>query len=134
MGYDLVIKRNSEKSKISKEEWINYVLNDSSFEKIDSYSAIFENGDELTLSTPNAGLWHSTNGKIPFTYDEEYGEIIVKNPDKKIIKKMINIAQNMDAIVVGEEGEVYDANYIQNEFAGYKGGRNSDKKWWKFWK
>jgi hypothetical protein len=36
----------------------------------------------------------------------------VKNPENWIIQKMISIANKLDAVVLGEEGEKYDEVYL----------------------
>lgn len=72
------------------------------------------NGEVLTISTPNAGLWKSKKGEVPFAFSEKNGWITVKNPDNWIIEKMISIAHKLDAVVVGEEGEKYNEQYLEN--------------------
>jgi hypothetical protein len=136
MGYELSIKREDENQKISKEQWSEYIKSDSQFEPIEEFSAELNESDTLTISTPNAGLWKSDKGEIPFTFYEEYGEITVKNPDNWIIEKMILIANELNAIVEGEEGEIYDENYLNDPFSNPSNSdsSNGDKKWWQFWK
>ncbi|MGB0869632.1 MAG: hypothetical protein ACPGSD_08535 [Flavobacteriales bacterium] len=136
MGYELNIKREEESLKISKEEWNQYIKLDSQFESIEEFSAILNVGESLTVSTPNAGIWKSDKGEVPFTFYEEYGEITVKNPENWIIEKMISIANELDAVVVGEEGERYDENYFKDPFSNpfHNKYSNGNKKWWQFWK
>ena len=135
MGYELNIKR-EEENKISVNDWINYMESDSEFERIEQFSADLGNDEILTVPTPNGGLWKSDKGEVPFTFYEEYGEITVKNPDNWIIEKMISIAGNLNAIVVGEEGEKYDEEYLNDPFGNPFENESSsnEKKWWQFWK
>ncbi len=135
MGYELNIKR-EESQKISKKEWSQYIKTDSQFESIEEFSAELNEGETLTISTPNAGLWKSDKGEVPFTFYEKYGEISVKNPDNWIIEKMISIANELNAVVEGEEGERYDENYLKDPFSKLADNisLNSEKKWWQFWK
>ena len=37
------------------------------------------------------------------------GNIVVKNPDNEILRKMWALAQNLDARVQGDDDELYDA-------------------------
>ncbi len=136
MGYDLNIKREDESNKISKEEWSAYIQSDSQFEPIEEFSAKLNENETLTVSTPNAGLWKSDQGEVPFTFYEEYGEITVKNPDHWIIEKMISIANDLNAVVEGEEGELYDEHYLKDPLSNPSGSNasNGEKKWWQFWK
>ena len=135
MGYELNIKR-EESQKISKKEWSQYIKTDSQFESIEEFSAELNEGETLTISTPNAGLWKSDKGEVPFTFYEEYGEITVKNPDNWIIEKMISVANELNAVVEGEEGERYDENYLKDPFSKPSDNNSSsgEKKWWQFWK
>ena len=38
------------------------------------------------------------------------GEIFTKNPDQILIDKMVKIAHNLNAVVQGDDGELYDEN------------------------
>ena len=38
------------------------------------------------------------------------GAIDTKNPDKLVIRKMVELANKLKAKVIGEEGEVYDSD------------------------
>ncbi|WP_299212628.1 hypothetical protein [uncultured Aquimarina sp.] len=133
MGYELNIKREDNQTKLTKEEWANYIKSDFEFEQINEYSVQHEDGKYLTVSTPNAGLWKTTKGEVPFTFFEEYGWISVKNPDEWIIKKMISIANELDAIVLGDEGEKYDEKNILGE-QSKEISKINNRKWWQFWK
>ena len=135
MGYELNIQR-EENNKISKEEWITYMEADPEFNPIEEFSADLGNNEVLTVPTPNGGLWISDKGEVPFTFSEKYGEITVKNPENWVIEKMILIAKNLNAEVVGEEGEKYDEEYLKDPFGNPSESENSKsgKRWWQFWK
>ena len=135
MGYELNIKREDESQKISKKEWFQYIKSDLQFEPIEEFSGEF-NESKTTASTPDYGLWKSDKGEVPFSFFEEYGEITVKNPDNLIIEKMISIADELNAIVEGEEGERYDKDFLKDPFSNPSKRKFSDgdKKWWQFWK
>lgn len=136
MGYELNIQREDEQNKIGVKEWISYMESDPEFERIEEFSADLGNNEALTVPTPNGGLWKSDKGQVPFTFSENYGEITVKNPENWIIAKMISISENLNAIVVGEEGEKYDEEYLNDPFGNPFENESSsnEKKWWQFWK
>jgi len=122
--------------KINKKEWSDYIKSDKQFEPIEEFSAELNENETLTVSTQNAGLWKSDKGEVPFTFYEKYGEITVKNPDNWIIEKMISIANDLNALVEGEEGERYNENYLKDPFLNpsENNSLNGEKKWWQFWK
>jgi hypothetical protein len=136
MGYELNIQRKNEQNKINAKEWITYMESDSEFSRIEEFSADLGNNEVLTVPTPNGGLWKSDKGEVPFTFSEKYGEITVKNPENWIIKKMISIAGNLNAVVLGEEGEKYDEEYLSDPFGDpfENENKSNEKKWWQFWK
>ncbi len=137
MGYELSIQREDESNKIKVDEWRSYIDSDDDFSHTSKFSADLGNGKILTIPTPNAGIWKTDKGAVPFTFYEEYGWVSVKNPDPWIIEKMIQIADNLNAIVKGEEDELYDADYLKNvtrQFNEIRSPEISKKKWWKIWK
>lgn len=95
MGYEVSIQRREEK--ISQEEWATYVYNDKEF-----------SNSTLKKIDTDVSVWNSYLGEVPFLYDENSGSISVKNPNDFILKKMVSISKKIDAIVIGEEGEVYE--------------------------
>ena len=140
MGYDVCIKRVD--PKISQKEWLNYIENDFEFELINEFHSEFTSGGSLDIEIPNSGLWKN---EIPFVFYEEYGEITVKNPDIDTIKKMISVANVLNAVVIGENKELYDESYLikqkdlppinVDDYKPLKIRRyNPNKKWWQFWK
>ena len=133
MGYVIHIQRKNENNKIKISEWKNYINSDNEFISIEEYSAEINNGNTLTVLTPNAGLWKTEKGEVPFTFSEKYGWICVKNPEKWIIEKMISISKQLDGIVMGEEDEIYDEDYLKRETSNNSNLPNKNKKWWKFW-
>ena len=132
MGYELSIQRINQANQISTIEWQSYIESDVEFDAIEELSIELKNGKVLTIPIPNAGLWKSSLGEVPFTFSEEIGWVSVKNPDSWVIAKMISIANQLDAIVLGEEGELYDQSYLNKE--SQKESKPDDKRWWEFWK
>jgi hypothetical protein len=101
MGYGLHVTRaehwtDSEQSPIAAEEWLALVGRDPEL-LIDPRG----NG-------PYFALWlkHWVDGDHPW-FDWFKGEIHTKNPDRKTLTKMLDIAKNFGAKVQGDEGEEY---------------------------
>lgn len=126
MGYELNIQR-PESNLITTSEWTDYISNDPDFIPIEEFSGKTSDGIEVSVSTPNAGLWRKNELEVPFTFQENLGQITVKNPDDAIIKKMIEIAKKLNGKVYGEEGEEYGPSYFDNQSKPIL-----KKKWWKF--
>jgi hypothetical protein len=103
MGYDLNIVRPSiESSNISREEWMRYATND----------------EELTTSAEaNLFQWigypYIKERGIPW-FEFRDGYITTKNPDFDVIKKLLSIAQSLNAKVQGEEGEFYEDDFLNS--------------------
>lgn len=135
MGYELHIERKDNENKITVDEWTDFIDQSPDFEKADSVSATNpQSGMTLTIDTPNCGLWKPKDDyKVPFTFQDKWGHITVKNPDEFVIKKMIEISGHFNGRVVGEEGEEYDDNYFSDNSDQHDSNR-TDKKWWEFWK
>ena len=134
MGYDISIRRLN--SKISQEEWLSCAQEDSEFETIEGFST------KYSIKNPRVAMW---NEEIPFVYNQDHGEIIVKSPEIHVVKKMISLSKKMNAIVIGEEDELYNKAFIEKEensppinIEDYKNIKpkiiNLNKKWWQFWK
>lgn len=68
-----------------------------------------------------------------FNYSAQYGSIETKNPDEKIIAKMLEMAAKLDAKVQGDDGEVYRTpteTYYEEEEGEEQGGQ-PQRSWWK---
>jgi hypothetical protein len=134
MGYEVRITRKEREPQLTQKEWLDYVENDEEFfnkKDIPGYEDSFPDY-----------YWKVEDKYIPFDFNEKYGAIYVKNPEVWVIEKMLLIAQKMNAILVGGEGEIYDWVYVESEpfsqriypskFEYRKNFRR--KKWWEFWK
>lgn len=97
MGYDLHITRAEDWCEnagfeITPEEWLDYVANDPELH------ILGENGDYFAEWGANDWL------------DWSEGNIYTKNPRSALIKKMVEIAEELDAVVQGDDGEVYSGD------------------------
>ena len=117
MGYDLYITRREnwfdeeDSLKISLDEWIQILRNDSEM-RLDGFAeAIVSEGNIFRTESDGLAVWlkYSGNG-----IDGNYawlsfsdGNIVCKNPDDEIITKMLEIAGRLNAKVQGDECEIY---------------------------
>ena len=108
MGYELSIVRKNdwsdiyEDSNISLKEWTNYATKDYELEESDD--AYTYNWKGYPYIKESGTPW--------FAYNSD-GYIYTKNPDIYVIKKMISIATALKAKVLGEEGELYDNEFLK---------------------
>ena len=104
MGYDIHITRANDWDKnqgfeISTEEWLNLVQDDPDLIPVP------ENGEYFVV-------WHGTTQYSETWFDWSNGNIDTKAPDKATLRKMLQIAQKLNAKIEGDEGEIYDEEYI----------------------
>lgn len=106
MGYDLHITRKEywadEGQDIATEDWL----------------ALIEHDPELSLwpeNGPYFAVWSGSSlHKNPWL-DWSDGKIFSKNPDLELTTKMVEIADKLGAAVQGDEGEIYDSDYLASE-------------------
>ena len=144
MGYDLHITRNVEPSEddfdgdIDAAEWQSYVESDPSL-RPDGYAAARgPNGETLRVKSDGITVWtdHPTaNGEHGLAWlQQRGGEICVKNPDREFLAKMLSIAADLNAIVVGDDGEVYERPDDHGVLpAATLAPKPASKPWWRFW-
>jgi len=123
MGYDLRITRatespESEAAPILLDEWVAYVRADPEMrldEQVEATGyAEMNTPDGNTIRWKSKGLatWTAPSflglAKHTAWFSHREGEIVVKNPDKKTIRKMCAIAKSLNAKVQGDEGEAYN--------------------------
>lgn len=139
MGYDLHITRqenwydeNSGK-RISLIEWKVFLEGDTEM-RLDNFAEVTTtSGETIRIESEGLSVWtkYSGNGiEGNFAwFDYREGNIVCKNPDNEIIKKMLSIASQLNAKVQGDDGELYEesAGKVRIVKAG------AQKPWWKFW-
>ncbi len=149
MGYELhIIRKNDyendeEESSITLEEWLQYVADDAELQLTNGYQMNIPNIDISWKDVPGFTLWgaHPENkpmGSLWFNFWR--GAISTKNPDEETIRKMLSIAEALNAKVQGDDNEYYDHSYFDNKSSLETGGSStgfqtysSKKPWWKFW-
>jgi hypothetical protein len=144
MGYDIHITRqeNWYDEDVSKQilftEWEEYLENDSEM-RLDNFAeATLQSGDKIRLENQGLAVWTKYSGDNIDSnhawFDFRNGNITVKNPDGEIMKKMLSIAEKLEAKMQGDEGEIYDLSEIIKVSSILNIPLNRIKKpWWKFW-
>lgn len=144
MGYEPHIVRKhdweayEEESNITLAEWLDYVKTDEELELTEGYWVKVP-GENTTQPKPGFCEWSAHSGEKRPGYrpwlDYGYGSISAKYPDYETIRKMIDIAQALNAKVVGDDGEFYDeAAVVAMEAAdATRKAPVIEKPWWKFW-
>ena len=109
MGYDLHITRaehwiEASSHPISSDEVMRLVAEDPELEVslIDFYDRSTEEGG---IERIHPILWTAHSEEIALWFQD--GEITTKNPDDATIVKMLEIAEKVQAQVLGDDGEVY---------------------------
>jgi hypothetical protein len=115
MGYDLHITRaahwtESESDPISLTEWKKYIESDPEM-RLDNFAEAKVGGDVLRYENDGLAVWvayagHGLDGNMAW-FDYREGRIVVKNPDREIVAKMVQIARVFNARVNGDDGEYH---------------------------
>lgn len=117
MGYDVHITRKNDwlddEPQISADEWAAYVASDPSM-RMDGYAEMSSGGQTLRYENAGLAVWveysgHEPNGNKAW-FDLRKGDVIVKNPDAEMLKKMWRVAQALGAKVQGDDRETYAAD------------------------
>jgi hypothetical protein len=146
MGYELHIVRKSnwdsdEDSNISLDEWLSYVESDEEITLTNGFQMNILNVDTSWKESPGFCSWNAhpnaNEGTFPW-FDYSDGCISTKYPDDYTIKKMIAIAEVLNAKVQGDDGEIYDENYFhqrieEQEKKNTIALKSEKKPWWKIW-
>ena len=103
-GYNLHIER---ELKISESEWLEVCKADSELNIQHSYSAKNpETGEVIEMDIPNSCLWTAPESNNSFYLVFSNGSITLSYHED-VVEKAKNIAHQLNAKVVGDEGEEY---------------------------
>lgn len=142
MGYNLYITRKDEwfdehGEEIELEEWIAIVEADPQLEMRDEAVADLGNGKHLTAYDPTMAVWLDDAGEVQMWFHLFEGNIIGKNPRPPALAKMHGLSEALNARLIGDEGEIYDAagNASYPDFPDQETQKaeRSARPWWKFW-
>lgn len=117
MGYELHITRQEnwfdeeDSNQISFDEWIKILDEDKEMRLDNLAEATNANGESISVGSEGLCVWtkysgNGMNGNYAW-FDYHRGNIDCKNPDNEIIRKMLDIAERLNAKVQGDEGEIY---------------------------
>lgn len=144
MGYDLHITRKEnwfdDDPVITLEEWLAYVEGDPEMRHDGLAEASV--GSDKTLRVVDDGIcvWTAYSGGDRgtdvawITWDQ--GNIVAKNPDREIRRKMWAIAQFFRAQVQGDEQELYGEDGEIAQTPSIESGTTSTptkRPWWRIW-
>lgn len=144
MGYDIHITRQEnwydedESNQITFIEWEAYIESDPEM-RLDNFAETrLSSGEILRVESKGLAVWikysgdHSKGNHAWFDFRD--GNIVVKNPDEEIMKKMLSVAEKLKAKMQGDEGEIYDLSEIKKVTAELNAFESKVMKpWWKFW-
>ncbi len=121
MGYELHITRaeswvDSQEDPITADEWLAYVAKD------EELTFFAENG-------PYFAVWNGTGASAQSWLDWSDGQLYTKNPGRRELIKMLQIARYFSAKVRGDEDEIYSRIEDHPEEAE----RERTRGWWRFW-
>lgn len=141
MGYEVHITRKEnwfdEGPEISVAEWIDVVHADAELRNDGYAEAALGDGSVLRVDDPSLSVWHTyskhqPDGNMAWLWHSN-GNVVAKNPDAEILRKMAQIAQRLSAKVQGDEGEIYGGDgQLVTETTSRSPSKHS-KPWWRFW-
>ena len=96
--------------------------------RMDGFAEALVDGGVLRVTRDGLAVWtgwsgHEKDGGMAW-FDWRDGEVVVKNPDGEILRKMYSLAQHLLAHVQGDDGEIYEADGTP---------RSAAKPRWKVW-
>jgi hypothetical protein len=115
LGYELHITRKQGWSDedgpiITQAEWEAYIASDPEL-RLDGYAEVtMPTGSKLRVTPPGIAVWTAhpdpSSGPAWITLGSS-GNVRARNPDRALIRKMCQIAQQLGARVMGDDGEIY---------------------------
>lgn len=118
MGYDVHITRKARWSdedgaEISQAEWTAIVNSDPEM-RLDGFAqASTPAGDVLRYENEGLAVWIGYSNQTDQNkawFDYRGGEIVAKNPDQEVLRKMWSLAERLSAKLQGDDGENYDSS------------------------
>lgn len=142
MGYDVHITRKEnwfeEEPAISLSEWLAVVDADPEM-RHDGFAEVRSPaGDLIRVAYEGLSVWtahsrHGIDGGMVW-FGFRGGNVVVKNPDPEILRKMSSLARSLSAKVQGDEGETYDEHgRPRNTSELASRAESTTRPWWKLW-
>jgi len=130
MGYNLHITRaehfhESEQRPVTADEWLALVAGDP----------------ELRIVGDNGPYFADWSGPCSYPHGSWFnlrkGQIETKNPDRAILRKMLELASQLEAKVQGDDGELYtkaeDISSDEEMERLLNRVQKPKRPWWQFW-
>ncbi len=142
MGYNLYVTRKDEwfdehGPEIEMDEWVALVEADPLMEMRSEAVVELEGGEQLVAYDPTMAVWLDQAGDVRMWFYLIEGNVVGKNPRPEALAKMHAISELLDARLLGDEGERYDASgtasYPEFETAQTQRAGKHVRPWWKFW-
>jgi hypothetical protein len=149
VGYEVHITRRpswfEDGPEITLDEWLAVVREDPDL-RLDGFAEA-ETRDthtKIRVEDPSLAIWtaysgHGRDGNMAWLYLSQ-GNVVAKNPDEEIRRKLALLAKRLGARVQGDEGEFYgdDGESIPEADGSPpevepKRSPAPRKPWWKFW-
>lgn len=113
MGSELHIERRDagtgDHAQIVETEWLEFVGSSPDFELRDRVTATGSSGGEVTVAGP-FGCWtgHPVVAEVPFRWSA--GRVAVTFGDEHALTGALLVAEALDAVVIDDDGNVYEAS------------------------
>lgn len=111
MSYGVHIERRTaptSESTITLKEWHAYIESSPDLEIIDAWEQTNSlTGEVIHIPGDGIAVWNGLGDREAVYFNYGIGRISTGNPNNRIIAKMKEIAQALDARVIGDEGEEY---------------------------
>ena len=140
MGYDVHITRKTDWAdqggpEILLAEWLDALKLDPEM-RLHAFAESSVDGAILRVEDPGLAVWTRYSGDAADSkhawFHWRRGEIVVKNPDEEILRKMHSVGKALGAAVQGDDGELYDAQG-RTLSSNAPDGKSHPKPWWRFW-
>ena len=140
--------KRSEENPITAAEWEAYVASDREMEKADYAIVSMADGSTMRMEGPGIAVWTGYRGTVEADdRDDSDGsgvagnkvwflwlgaEIVVRNADEEIRRKMHDVALALGARVQGDDDEFYNSSGRASEDAAphQRPKRKSTGSWW----
>lgn len=142
MGYDLYITRKQDWSDtdghdITLDDWMGVIAVDRSLQVDPQRAAAVDPRVASGAKEPSHAVWLDWPERRAGTDEAwiwlERGNLVATDPDQRVRQKMFLIAVQLDARLMGEDGEVYDSIGEPESRLSALGVLGLKKRWWKFW-
>ena len=143
MGYDVHITRREQwfdrtGPEVTLDEWLAVVRDDPEM-RLDRFAeAQLSGGEVLRVDDPSMAVWtayskHGRDGNMAWMWHSR-GNVMAKNPDQEILRKMWQLSQKLSARLQGDEEELYGPDgQVLPETLAARAEPKKRRPWWRIW-